>query len=547
MRSTDAGSALRRPINRLYSRSAIASVALLLTAISGAEANDDYAKWLQQQASELQQFKDERDAEFTQFLNAHWREMEVRAGIKRDEKPKPVDIPVAKPEPDRDARKTPPTVERPVVVPPAPRPAPVAPVPQPLPPQAAKKPEPVAPQAAPEAPKPEPAAPPIAATPPAPAVPAPAPVPARFKGAPVSIEFLGDTIPLRVDTAFRGVRLTSIDKSGISGAWAELSRTDYDGLTAQLTATRDRLALNDWAYAMLVNELAEKLYAGRTNDQAIFNWFVLVKSGYRARVGYGNDQIYLMLPSRQVIYGTSFFTFDNIRFYVANFSRKPVKVSTLYTYDATYPRADRALDLNIGVFPRARRNDVVRTVKFRYGPTAYSVPVRYDRSAVEFLNRYPQTDFSVYFSARLDDGTGRGLMDALRPIVNGRSEEDAVNLLLRFVQTGFEYRTDAQQFGEENYLFPEETLSYPYSDCEDRAFLFAWLVRNLVGLDVVGLEFPGHVATAVRFRGDVKGDTLVIQGRKFIVADPTYINARAGMRMPQFNGVVPKIIPVTSL
>ena len=47
----------------------------------------------------------------------------------------------------------------------------------------------------------------------------------------------------------------------------------------------------------------------------------------------------------------------------------------------------------------------------------------------------------------------------------------SVNRLLRFVQTAFEYKTDEDQFNTENYLFPLETLHYPYSDCEDRSAL----------------------------------------------------------------------------
>ena len=45
----------------------------------------------------------------------------------------------------------------------------------------------------------------------------------------------------------------------------------------------------------------------------------------------------------------------------------------------------------------------------------------------------------------------------------------------------------------------DEPLFYPYSDCEDHSVLFAYLVRELPGLEVIGLDYPGHVATAVRF------------------------------------------------
>ena len=133
----------------------------------------------------------------------------------------------------------------------------------------------------------------------------------------------------------------------------------------------------------------------------------------------------------------------------------------------------------------------------------------------------------------------------LKPLVDGKSELEAVNLLLRFVQTSLKYKTDEGQFGIENYLFPEETIFYPYSDCEDRSIFFAWLVRNLLGLEVVGLDYPGHIAAAVRFNEKVKGDAFRMNGKRYVVTDPTYINASAGMSMPDFKKSKPGIIRIS--
>jgi len=115
-------------------------------------------------------------------------------------------------------------------------------------------------------------------------------------------------------------------------------------------------------------------------------------------------------------------------------------------------------------------------------------------------------------------------------------------LLLRFVQTAFAYQTDGQQFNTENYLLPIETLHYPYSDCEDRASLFSWLVESLLGLDAVLLDYPGHIAAAVEFTKTPKGDRLTFKNKRYTITDPTYINASAGMTMPQFKTTRPKVL-----
>lgn len=105
-------------------------------------------------------------------------------------------------------------------------------------------------------------------------------------------------------------------------------------------------------------------------------------------------------------------------------------------------------------------------------------------------------------------------------------------MLLDFVQTALEYKTDGEAWGNERVFFPDETLYYPYCDCEDRAILYSRLVRDLMGLQVVLLYYPGHLATAVEFNENIPGDYIVLNGHRYLVCDPTYINAEIGNTMP---------------
>lgn len=57
-------------------------------------------------------------------------------------------------------------------------------------------------------------------------------------------------------------------------------------------------------------------------------------------------------------------------------------------------------------------------------------------------------------------------------------------------------------------------------------------MRDLLGLDVVLLNYPGHLATAVKFKEDVIGDYIQLDDGKYIVCDPTYIGASIGEAMP---------------
>jgi len=98
------------------------------------------------------------------------------------------------------------------------------------------------------------------------------------------------------------------------------------------------------------------------------------------------------------------------------------------------------------------------------------------------------------------------------------------------------------KFGYERAFFADENFFYPYNDCEDRSILYALLIKDLLGLEVVLLHYPLHLATAVHFPENITGDYLTIDGKKFIVCDPTYIGASIGTAMPQYKNASANVI-----
>lgn len=558
----------------------VLAVAMGVAAPSVSARNDEYRQWLQKTQSSYQEYRDERDREFTDFLQKQWKEMEVLHGIVRDKTPKPARIPVArikplpkvtpgdkavptikplpsiKPAPERAPAPSVPSSRPDTVI----RPVPDKPVDTPLA-QVRPGPEPAPPAPVPAKPVPRdvPAPAPIVRPQPdvtkiPPATPAPAPKPAMPpapsarkvlpNGRPVTVNYYGQPLRMSFDPAFQKRLPRSIDEQVVSQFWSQLSRARYEDIVKQLYDQREPLGLNDWGFALLVDHLAQRIYPGQANEQRLFTWFVLIKAGYMARLGYNAERLFLLLPSQQQIYGAPYLTFEGTRYYALRFDGGIERLGRVYTYDGHYPGASRKLDMRLVRALNTGRQETKKNVSFSYGGRRHALKLGYDRNAVAFLNTYPQLDIDLYFSSEVSPATASPLIGSLKPLVQGRSEREAVNLILRFVQTSFQYKTDAGQFGAENYLFLEETLHYPYSDCEDRSVLFAWLVRNLLGLEVVGLSYPGHIAAAVRFNENVGGDAVQFGGKRYVVTDPTYINANAGMTMPNLKRYRPKVIRI---
>ena len=462
-------------------------------------AQDEYEQWRKQQEGEFQRFVEERDREFVAFLKQEWKQMQLMHGLVLDEKPKPVHIPAAAPAARDDTLTARTIVSMPAVTPP------------------------------PEMPLPE--------------VGTPA-VESRKNHVLVKIGFYGVDLSVSVDGAMKISLGQPVGKDAISRFWERMSQTNYPDLLKQTSHYARQMRLNDWGSLELMYALGREI-CRLQNEAILFTWFLACKSGYDARVGFSGERVALLVPTNNTLYSVPFLTVGEKRrrYYLAALDPHwTLDEEHLYTYEGEYPHADGGVAFSIATPPVTEGKSITKTLRFSYNGQDHALPVRISMDAVRFFEYYPQTEFKVYFDATPSPVALSSLEAALRPLLQGKTEREAVSVVLRFVQTAFGYKTDPEQFGREKPMFPDETLYYGYSDCEDRAVLFARLVRTLTGLDVVGLDYPGHVATAVRFTDDVPGTSVTHRGRTYVLCDPTYVNAGVGDCMPELANIEPGII-----
>lgn len=512
--------------------------ALLTTVMLGANASDDkeFKKWLTQYKKEFKSFVDEHDKEFAQFLKTNWVETEVEPEEQRDSKPKITEPPKTKPKPiiEKDPE---PVVLVPLPVPvikPKPKPdlvvvpedkkeggndkvydkPKVKPTPEPVEPKPVKKPKPEIQQYVYVAPG----------------------------EAKTIVNMLGQRLVMPKLEA-QPLGLKKLDSNTIADSWLTMAQTSFKAPVDALQKAADDLALDDWGQALLTHQY---LVAGARlskNDMQLYSWFYLVKQGFNSRVAYNDGKAYLMLSVKQKLFGQKYFSLQDGKYYFVDLAEKqPINVGSVYTYDKQHSAASQQVNIDLSIAPKHGKSDKFRKLSTKIDNKEITVQTRYNSSYIEFLDHYPQLSMEYYFQAELPDLTKQELLAQLRPHVEGLSEQRALNVLLHFVQKSLQYQTDQQQFNYENYLFAGETLHYPYADCEDRAVLYAYLVKNLLGNEVVGLQYDGHIATAVAVKSAINGDAFNINGKRYVVADPTFINANVGRTMTGFENQSPQII-----
>lgn len=356
----------------------------------------------------------------------------------------------------------------------------------------------------------------------------------------VSVAFYGTlvSVPFPINEEWS---IGELNEKQLSRLWTRLSSSQYDMTIGGALDVREGLDLCDWGYMQLLQTICEKRY-GKTNEAVLMQAYLMTQSGYKIRLAYGGDRLYLLVASEYCILSMFYFVIDGDNFYPIDCSTRELAICK-----ASF-ESEQKLSLQITKDQLLdAETSQSRTLTSRDGLT---VEIQQNLNLVDFYNHYPSsyingniyTRWAVYANTPLDPTIAAALYPSLREALEGLNERDAVNKLLQFVQTAFVYEYDDKVWGGDRAFFAEETLYYPYADCEDRSVLFSRLVRDLVGLKVVLLYYPGHLATAVAFTDEVAGDYLEYDNQRYIVCDPTYIGAPVGRTMPGMNNQEAKII-----
>lgn len=338
--------------------------------------------------------------------------------------------------------------------------------------------------------------------------------------------------------------LNDCDESTLADTWLRLAGGTYDALLRDCLAIRREYKLCDWAYLFMLQQMSNSLLGEDTNEATLLTAFLYCQSGYKMRLARKDGHLFLLYATKHAIYNLSYWTIGKEKFYPLT----PVE-GTLYICRAAYPK-ETSLSLLI---PQEQGFAKQWTDKRLLQSQAYpeiKVSVYSNKNLLDFYNTYPTSmindDFGTRWAFYANTPASKEMRQVLYPElkkhIEGKSQREASNRLLNFVQTAFVYEYDDKVWGNDRAFFPDETLFYPFCDCEDRSILFARITRDVMGLETVLLYYPGHIATAVHFTEEVAGDYLTIRGKRYVVCDPTFINAPVGKTMPGMDNSTAHII-----
>lgn len=358
-----------------------------------------------------------------------------------------------------------------------------------------------------------------------------------------TVPFYRQNVNLEIpsEVSLSGCVLADDGEKAVSNLWTALSQSDVLACTDRLLLQQQQLKLNDWGVYDMTSRLAAKLFPDNSR-RAVATVFLLNQMEYNAKIARTEKGLACLLALDCMVYATPFVTLGNAKYYIfiPDGSQRDYE-GRVWTYSCAMEGANLPIGMALHKTPVLPVDNASKT--FNRSVAGNKVEVVVNENLMDFYKNYPQVEISLYANAEVDNAFKTAVDTWFRPMVEGKTTYKAVATLLNYMQFGFNYATDDEQFGYEKPFFCEENFYYPKNDCEDRSILFSYLVRSLLGLDVVLLDYPNHIATAVCFpEGNVNGDYYEVEGKRYVVCDPTYIGADIGMSQPAYRTVKAEIV-----
>jgi hypothetical protein len=358
---------------------------------------------------------------------------------------------------------------------------------------------------------------------------------------PISFDFYGDPVELSFDPSSIIPFGTQLSDESIQSFYTSMKDSRYEPVISSLLAYKDKYKLDDWVYYQLIRKTAQQVSPKAENyyRYTLYKWFLLNMSGYDATVSICGKQLLFYVQSDEEIYNLPYHLKDgkqyvclnyhdyggNIDFTTNHFTEVPVY----------FPDAHKAFSYKVNQLPEFSLNAYhEKDIQFNYYQGDYHFKLKVNPQVQSIFANYPVVDYSYYFNVPMSRETYLSLIPALKNDIADMTEKEGIDFLVHFTRYAFLFEPDINVFGQEKRLTPEQTLLNDQSDCEDRAALFFYLVKEIYNLPMIVLVYPKHVTIAVSFDKPF-GNTITYKGKKYSVCEPTpqRKDLRVGQLLPE--------------
>lgn len=361
----------------------------------------------------------------------------------------------------------------------------------------------------------------------------------------ISFDFYGDPVELKLDKSCIISYNEPLTEQSLQSFQTSIAAGNASPLVQALLDYKNQYRLDDWLYYQLIRKTAQQISPKAENyfRYTLYKWFLLTRSGYDATLKISGEKLLFYVQTDESIYNMPSYMKNNKQYVCLNYHDYGgnINFDTEKFTEVRLPaiQAKKGFSYKVTHLPDFTAADYKdKDLQFNYNETNYHFKVKLNPQVKTIFANYPVVDYESYFNIPLSKETYSSLIPLLKKNIQGMSTKNGVDYLMRFTRYAFLFETDSRQFGAEKRLSPEQTLLYDQSDCEDRAALCFYLIKEIYNLPMIVLNFPEHVTIAVKFDKPV-GTPIIFNGMKYSVCEstPQKKDLRLGQLLPSLTNI----------
>ncbi|WP_153796866.1 hypothetical protein [Foetidibacter luteolus] len=359
----------------------------------------------------------------------------------------------------------------------------------------------------------------------------------------VRFDFYGDTVNALFDKSCTVTFSGPLSENAILYFYQQMENANYEPFIASLNAYKEKQQLDDWLYYQLIRKAAQFVSPKADNylRYTLYKWFFLAKSGYGTTLRIIDDKLLFYVQSDENVYEIPCYTRDGKQYVCLNYhdygNSVNLEKASITEVSLLQQNAVKSFSYKVSQMPELNPADYQeRDLQFAINDNNYRFKIKLNPQVQTMFANYPVVDYASYFDLPLSRETYESLVPVLKKNMKGLNVKNGIDYLMRFTRYAFLFEPDTQQFGKEKRLTPEQTLLYGQSDCEDRAALFFYLVKEIYNLPMIVMAYPQHVTIAVKF-DKALGKPIIYNGERYTVCEPTpqKKDLRVGQMMPELS------------
>ncbi len=338
-----------------------------------------------------------------------------------------------------------------------------------------------------------------------------------------SVNFYGHHLNVSYDQQLSSLRFYNLDQKEITHKLDYYRNANLHSSISNLKSHIRHYALDDAATSILIDKYASRITNSSHSNQSTFVKYlvmkeleydvILTKTGTRLNC-MGNLSF---TPGRYI-----YIRYADKLYKDLNFANRKNQGKHLIFRDKKITR--RRIERNTYSAPRINANIASKPVSFSFGVEKHSFNAESNASLTEFLGDLPLFEVGHEFTdISMSDEMNTSTIEYLSGQVEDRETVDAVRFLLAFVQQVVPYGSDYAKYGEERFYYPEETIMAKSADCEDKAMLLAYLCKEVLDINTVGLFFKEdeHLSLGIEIPGYAPSCSFGYAGKTYVSCEPT--------------------------